>query len=97
MKYEIKRSEDCEVILSHASVYSSCLGTRKTNTDIMISIIHDNGISNEKVRGYENKGYIDVFMTMEQAYLLKIALEERLKEFVDPREKAIYIPDLDNL
>jgi hypothetical protein len=47
----------------------------------MISISHDNGSSNETVKGYENKGYCDLFLTKQQAWILKLALQERLKEF----------------
>lgn len=72
--------KDCEVIVSHLSVYHSCLGTKKTGKDIMISITHDHGCDNKTIRGYEDKGYVDLFLTKEQAYLLKLALEERLSE-----------------
>lgn len=80
MKYTPTLISDCEIIVSSLSVNNSCLGTKKTEKDIMISITHDHGKDNNTVKGYENKGYCDLFLTKEQAWLLKMALEERLSE-----------------
>ena len=87
-KYEFKRINDVEVLTHNTRVLSNVLGTKKTNTDIMLMVMHQHSLdvkckaasNNEEPTYYD--GHIHVFLTKEQAIELHKQLEQQLDEIL---------------
>jgi len=61
--------QENEGIVEDIQIYKDCIGTEKTNTDIMVTFV-------KKDEGFE---YFDVFFTKEKA----IELRDKLTHFIE--------------
>ena len=69
--------DDVEIVPDRLIVYNSeCIGAKKFERFIMISLIHSHG--NNTNIGFQGNGYADVMLTREQAELLRDKLNELL-------------------
>lgn len=88
-QYIYPRIDDAEIKTDYTLVQSKCVGTSKTNTDIMLTISHNHGtdikpnpeatqgIRNGHLIYYPGKAYL--FLTKEQA---KVLLDQLSVELV---------------
>jgi hypothetical protein len=71
--YELKKLEDCEVLLDSVNVHGNkCVGCKKTNTNIMLVLKHEHHPNRGEL------GLVEVFMTKEQALQIIHLLNEQL-------------------